>query len=223
MTRHGAGHMPTAVVSLIVAMVDHPQGQARSCGITPPHIDLVETPCKRPLPPAPVERHSRHTGRGNAPASPAPRRFGFGPIPGAPGCLPGLRAGWASAGWASAGVVSSGFASPSPTAAMASASASASGAPPFRSHGARLLGGRELFAGPRVQRYPRLLEYPPATATTDPAAPPGPRTGGRRRRSAGGYGDSGAWRSIRKMGYSFPHPSHEGKSAVTWRGTERLL
>ena len=51
-----------------------------------------------------------------------------------------MRAGFASAGFASAG-----FALRSLSAASASASASDSRPPPRRSHGARLLGGRELI------------------------------------------------------------------------------
>ena len=38
----------------------------------------LETRCRPPPPPAPAPGHNPHTGPDNAPASPAPRRFGFG-------------------------------------------------------------------------------------------------------------------------------------------------
>jgi hypothetical protein len=81
------------------------------------------------------------------------------PIPGAPRCLPALRAGFISAGFASAGFASAGFASAGLASADCGSAGSGSsspsarpssdgGSPCFRSHGARLLGGRELFSGP---------------------------------------------------------------------------
>ena len=79
------------------------------------------------------------------------------PTPGAPGCLPAFRAAFTAArgaavstaaDWPVVAVASAGSAA---TAEHASASSGSTTVSP-RSHGARLLGGRELLVGPWFNR-----------------------------------------------------------------------
>jgi hypothetical protein len=71
------------------------------------------------------------------------------PTPGAPGGLPGFRAGFTAGGSASGGFASAAaVAVGSVAVSSSSALSSIRGAEFPPSHGARLLGGRELFVGP---------------------------------------------------------------------------
>ena len=90
--RHGPGPMPAGAGRFVIAMVHHPQRSAPAAPDRPSAGRPPESRCRPPPRPGPAAGHSRRRPRDSAGRSSCAWNTWVRPIPGAPGCLPGLRA-----------------------------------------------------------------------------------------------------------------------------------